>query len=400
MSLLSPVAFTEITESHLLRLIDQGVTEAMDIEFKQALYGRSDADRREFLKDVTAMANTAGGHIIIGVQATDGVATKLAPITTPPADSEKQRLENMLMSVEPRLVGAQMTHLPVADGYVLVLRVPRSWNPPHRVTLSGANRYYLRNSSGVYEPSVEQLRAVFLGSADAEKRLLDFRIERLGRLRVGDRGYRLEGRGQLVVHVLPLTADASRFDLPPIRSAIDDFMPPRVRKSLSYRINFDGLLIYEVPLTGDNAVSSYTQVFRDGRIEMACAGYVVDRSEKGLSRWLVPASAFVSDLASAVQRSVDGALEFGAVGPFAILISFLDAKDSVLTPLTFGFDVGDPLDRADILFPAIIVQGDEQDRTAPLAPIFDAFWNAYGEEKCHPARDNDGNWVGLTKFRR
>ncbi len=95
MSHLDPVPFAQIEERHLRLLTDKGVGEGLDLEFKEAPYGGADDDRREFLKDVTAMANTAGGHIVIGVAAAAGVAADLRPISTPAADPEKLRLESM-----------------------------------------------------------------------------------------------------------------------------------------------------------------------------------------------------------------------------------------------------------------------------------------------------------------
>ncbi|WP_431303042.1 AlbA family DNA-binding domain-containing protein [Sediminicoccus sp. BL-A-41-H5] len=138
MSALDLTPLDQIAESDLQALVSNGASETVSLEFKETTYGSADDDKREFLKDVTALANTSGGHVIIGMAAVDGVATSLQPITTPSADQEKQRLENMLLAaVEPRLVGLQMREVPVTGGYVLVLRVPRSWNPPHRVTFKG-----------------------------------------------------------------------------------------------------------------------------------------------------------------------------------------------------------------------------------------------------------------------
>jgi hypothetical protein len=57
---------------------------ALLTELADALWDADD-DKREFLKDVTALANTSGGHVIIGMAAVDGVATSLQPITTPSA---------------------------------------------------------------------------------------------------------------------------------------------------------------------------------------------------------------------------------------------------------------------------------------------------------------------------
>jgi predicted HTH transcriptional regulator len=43
-----------------------GVTESRELEFKEKL-GKSDQDVKEFLKDVSAMANATGGDLIYGI---------------------------------------------------------------------------------------------------------------------------------------------------------------------------------------------------------------------------------------------------------------------------------------------------------------------------------------------
>lgn len=66
------VKFEDITASDLLALVDSGVTESRILEYKAAMYGRDDQGRREALKDITAFANTDGGHLIIGISEKNG----------------------------------------------------------------------------------------------------------------------------------------------------------------------------------------------------------------------------------------------------------------------------------------------------------------------------------------
>jgi predicted HTH transcriptional regulator len=57
-----------IAVDDVLRLVLDGVPEARTLEYKRALPGGSDADRREFLADVASLANAAGGDLIFGVE--------------------------------------------------------------------------------------------------------------------------------------------------------------------------------------------------------------------------------------------------------------------------------------------------------------------------------------------
>lgn len=97
----------KISEVDLQELKDNAVGEGIQYDYKLDLYGN--ADKREFLKDASSFANTAGGHILIGIEEDQGL-----PITIPgvEADLDKAmlRLESLLRDgIEPRILGVRMT---------------------------------------------------------------------------------------------------------------------------------------------------------------------------------------------------------------------------------------------------------------------------------------------------
>jgi predicted HTH transcriptional regulator len=93
---LSSANFNNISERDLIEQIDAGVPEGVLVDYKRDIYGRSDADVKEFLKGVTSFANTAGGHLIIGIDENGGIPTSITPLNGDP-DQELQRLENLLV---------------------------------------------------------------------------------------------------------------------------------------------------------------------------------------------------------------------------------------------------------------------------------------------------------------
>src|ERR1700730_1129028 len=103
-----PKQLNEITEADLLRLI--GVSESRQLEFKETI-GAADEDIKEFLKDISSMANAAGGDVIYGVaQGVDGngntVATSVDGLPGVNADDLVLRLENLIRDcIKPRLLG-------------------------------------------------------------------------------------------------------------------------------------------------------------------------------------------------------------------------------------------------------------------------------------------------------
>jgi hypothetical protein len=52
-----------VTHAHVVELVTNAVTEQYDLEFKSAMYGRSDSEKRDLCGDVAAMAKTAGGSL-------------------------------------------------------------------------------------------------------------------------------------------------------------------------------------------------------------------------------------------------------------------------------------------------------------------------------------------------
>jgi len=140
----------DLTLADIERLKENGITESNYLDFKSAPVGNSDRERKEFLADVTAFANAAGGDIVFGVTEKDGAAAEVPGIALPDSDKEKLRLGSLIReSTEPRLANFGMLWLPIGDDIgVLVLRVARSWVAPHRVTLQGHDKFYVRNAAG------------------------------------------------------------------------------------------------------------------------------------------------------------------------------------------------------------------------------------------------------------
>ncbi|MDO8502758.1 MAG: ATP-binding protein [Gemmatimonadaceae bacterium] len=75
----------DIEPGELQHLVENGVGESRQLDYKLELPGSSSGEKKEFLADATALANTAGGVIIYGVlelKDTNGQNTGL-PATIP-----------------------------------------------------------------------------------------------------------------------------------------------------------------------------------------------------------------------------------------------------------------------------------------------------------------------------
>jgi len=134
--------FDNLSEPDIQELVTAGVTEGLRIEYKRDLYGRSDAEKKEALKDISALANADGGHLIVGVEAQNGLPTSVSGVDIPNPDEAVLRLEQLVRTgIEPRLIGVRTRTVALQNGRIcIVMRVPKSWTSPHRVSAYGTNR--------------------------------------------------------------------------------------------------------------------------------------------------------------------------------------------------------------------------------------------------------------------
>jgi predicted HTH transcriptional regulator len=176
---LTHIPIEQITEAHLMALIEGKASETLHIEYKRQSYGTNDEARREFLADVSSFANSRGGDLLIGVAECDGVPSSLVPFTGN-ADDEKLRLDNIARSgLEPRIPNLHIRAVPIDGGWILVIRIPRSYRGPHRVIFKEWNRFFARSSAGRYQPNVEELRSLFAFAPELAEQMRALRFDRV-----------------------------------------------------------------------------------------------------------------------------------------------------------------------------------------------------------------------------
>ncbi|MFI9060203.1 helix-turn-helix domain-containing protein [Streptomyces anulatus] len=137
----------DLTEDDLQRAVDSQIPEGVDLDWKKDFYPGTDAGKKELAKDVCAMANTAGGMVVIGVD--DGKqdhAHALDPSEPAPGRGEewiRSVLANWVQPVVPH-VGVRSVKSNTEAGKVYwLLTVPPSTQTPHAVAAPG-NDYNFR----------------------------------------------------------------------------------------------------------------------------------------------------------------------------------------------------------------------------------------------------------------
>jgi len=171
---------SDIGEDDIQALISNAAPEGKTIEYKRELPGNPDADKKEFLADVSSLANSAGGDLIFGVDEAQGVPSEVVGLQLVDNDEEIRRLDSIIVAgLEPRL---RYTIRPIIfrDGkLVLIIRVEHSWIGPHRVIFKGHDKFYGRTSAGKYPLDVSELRTAFGFSRSVVERIRSFRTDRI-----------------------------------------------------------------------------------------------------------------------------------------------------------------------------------------------------------------------------
>lgn len=384
---LTHILLQAMSEADLRSLIEGAAAESLTIEYKRDTYGGDDRSKAEFLADVSSLANTLGGDLIIGIDAPGGVPTALSPFTGD-ADVERLRFEQMARSgLEPRIPNLQTRAVPVQGGFVLVLRVPRSYVRPHRIIFGGRNRFVARSSAGKYDPNVAELRALFASGPDMAERMRAFRFDRTSRVVAGETVVPLLDSCFLVLHLVPF----SHFAMPPAFSLTevthDLFAPIGTSHAADWRVNFDGFLTLSNENQGRHR--AYVQVFRTGAVEAVAAS--IARSDGGIHIGHV--GHYVVDY---TRRLAVDLQSCGVEPPLAVMASLIGVRGRLLASEFSVWDQeGQTADRDELHLTEVVLEeicNSNPDCAKVLRPTLNHLANAAGLI-VSPFFDQDGNYA-------
>lgn len=385
--------FEQMSEGDLSELIVGQVPEGLRIDYKRDLYGNSDADKREVLKDISGFANAFGGHLIIGIEEQNGLPVSIVGIAGENPDEVVLRLEQIARTgLEPRIQGLRVLAVPLSSGsYCFVIRIPRSWHPPHRVSAQNSNRFWIRNSGGTHEASVDELRTLFTMGADAQHRVIQFREERLREICNSQSGRPLLGDGRLILHIVPLAAVTSslQIDLEKALSLSQSFKPIG-NSGMSPRFNLEGF----VNERGGDHNYGYTQIFRSGIIEATKASIVLTVRNEKLIQVTMEKQIF-----EVLPNYINGLRELGVPPPLVVLFTLEGVRGSAYRVSSNPYDDPEPIIERDVVFlPECIINeyGETIEYHRAVKPAFDALWNTAGRSSAQ-SYTADGLWRGVVR---
>lgn len=400
---LRDVPIDEIEAQHLHEQIENSVPESQTVDYKAQMPGTTEADKKEFLKDVCAFANSSGGDLVFGISEDDeagGVPASLNGVTVDNnPDAEILRLDNLIRDgLEPRLAGVSIRPVDVGgERYGFVIRIPRSFNRPHAVNYKRHWRFYSRGSAGNHAMDVSQVRDAFVFSESLATRMRDFRTQRLADLKSGESPVSMEGEATTALHVMPLSA----FDSP---SQNLDLTPALNRRRIQpmqmggqARRNFDGVLSASHMVRDEGpSPKSYALIFRSGIIEAADSQLLwPDYSERDRTDRIIPILMFERALLETLEEYMKLLSALDIEGPIFVALSLLDVGGYVIPRDGVTTRASQPIDRADLVIPEIMAESPHMGRDGIgqlIKPIYDSIWNACGLAGS-PYYD-DGYWRG------
>lgn len=135
------------TEARLQNFITSEIEESLTLEYKAAeALDRNETKKKEITKDVSAMANSAGGILIYGISEHSAENRRHLPERITPVDRTKfprEWVEQIIQAIRPRIDGIVIHSVNLSSGerdVAFVIEIPQS-NTAHQAS---DHRYYKR----------------------------------------------------------------------------------------------------------------------------------------------------------------------------------------------------------------------------------------------------------------
>jgi hypothetical protein len=266
--------FSKISISDIQELITNSVAENKTLEYKQELriatVSSSDGEKKEFLADVSAFANTEGGDIIYGISEENSIPKDIVGIEIINTDELSRKIDSLMRDgLQPRFA-YQIKILSISGNkYILLLHIEKSWNRPHRVILGGSTAFYARNSKGKYLLDTFELRDMFNISNTLLTKINSFKNERIMSILDGNAPVPISQKGNVILHFIPFDS----FN-PMQETDVKNLKEKSINLGLLYfdwgwntKYNLNGCLLYSPAIHDETISYDYTQIFRNGSIE-------------------------------------------------------------------------------------------------------------------------------------
>jgi len=173
------------------RLVDNKVQESKLLDYKMDLRLGQDKDKKEFLYDITSMANTEGGCLVYGIEESKdekgqntGTPEAIVGITIDNYDKLVQQVEDIIKgNTDPGIASIGLNRLVVGGKNILIIGISKSLGLPVMITFNETNKFYRRRNSGKYAVDVYELNQMFMQNLVLKENAEKFRKERIDKVR-------------------------------------------------------------------------------------------------------------------------------------------------------------------------------------------------------------------------
>lgn len=368
----------------LQNLIENKIVENQQLEFKRYSFPNgkvSSSDKDKLLKEITALANSEGGNIIIGIDEDGkGIASNLVDVGCDITQFDNIQLaieQYMLAKIRPRLYGVSMQPIKLENDKIdIVINVPKSFSRPHAVNDGNKDNFYIRHSNGITSMSVDDLRKQFIFSTSFKSQIKEFRRDRIGMILSKECIGNLADGAMVLIHIIPLWSldignqvDIKQLQTSPFNKNTD----PISGGSWNNRYNADGFcrihLDYE-----SKQVDSYSQFFRDGIIEALDIRMMNfnNNFQNQVYDWMKSENAVYE----AIERYTKLLNQLNIPKPWYIYISLLNAKG--FRTDNFYYGTSEIIDRNIVHATEGIWNDDNEILDKVIKGTFDSLANAFG----------------------
>jgi Schlafen, AlbA_2 len=150
-------------EQDIIYLNENRIIESPRLEYKQELHLKTQGERKEFAKDVSAFANSQGGYLVYGIKEKkqpDGSSLPdgLLPLTN--GELPKLCEDILLSSILPKMRFDIHPIKIIGDAFYLVIYIPQSLDC-HMVSLGSDNRFYIRRNFQAEKMTEHEVRGCY-----------------------------------------------------------------------------------------------------------------------------------------------------------------------------------------------------------------------------------------------
>ena len=336
-------------------LITEKVPEDKFLEYKSQ---PDNGEKDKILKTVCGFANADGGLFIYGLEEKNGDPKKITGVSLNGKswDDKKLQIQNWIDGgIEPRLNVEMNMHNFDEDKVVILIKVPKSWNPPHCVKNKSNRQFFIRRDGSTNPMDYDELRRMFDLNNSLIEKINKFRDERIAKFESQE--HRLY---KIIFHAIPLNS----FTTTNINLQKANFeLGSKGIIGGAYRYNFEGLF--------NPNDEFFRQLYRNGIYEMHFK-----------SDSCIPVKAFESDYLKFAKEIYNFYKKMEILCPIVFFVSLTNVQEhEICTDCEIRRHGGVYDKKRSLLNPNGIIVENENQIEECVEELFIPIWNHFGYTK-------------------